>query len=111
VGYYPDMSSQAAAQGYFADLIRQAIGSAPIVQRPTGQPAFIDFAVTTVPASSSVSITPNLEGRGIVGVLVSWNSTTAGLSTPRAVVLGTNFSLFNDGGTTASMFWVAFAAG
>jgi hypothetical protein len=110
VGYFPDMSSQAAAQGYFADLVRQAIASAPIAQRPTGGPLFFDVGNVVVPANGQLSVAPNLGGRGIVGVLATWNATNVVNNAPRAVITGSNFTLFNTNALDANVFWVAIAA-
>jgi hypothetical protein len=55
-------------------------------------------------------VAPNLGGRGIVGVLATWNATNVVNNAPRAVITGSNFTLFNTNALDANVFWVAIAA-
>jgi hypothetical protein len=113
VGYYPDMSSQAAAQGYFEDLIARALESSPILRRVPGAPAlYIDAGTAVgVPAGGSVAITPTLGNRGVLLVQATWNFATGPLANAARVTLsGSAFTIFNDNGSAANCFWTAYAA-
>jgi hypothetical protein len=111
VGYYPDMSSQAAAQGYFADMVRQAISSAPILQRTTGVPFYFDLGNVVVPNAGNTPVAPTLGGRGLVAVFATWNFGGGALpNSPRVTLSGGTFTIFNDNASAANCFWIAFAA-